>query len=77
MTIQSDLLAEIEPFLEARGMSATAFGRAAVNDGKFIARLRASENMTLATLDKARGYLHAQRNLLRLESATAAPQVAA
>lgn len=53
MDIQEKLLSRIEGFLNNRGMAETTFGRLAVNDGKFVARLRAHANMTLATLEKA------------------------
>ena len=56
-TPQSELLAEIEAFLPERGVTETTFGRLAVNDGKFVGRLRANENMTLQTMAKAREYM--------------------
>ena len=60
MDTQSQLLNEIEAFLSARRMAATTFGRFAVNDGKFVGRLRQGANMTLATIDRVRGYLKEQ-----------------
>ena len=60
MSTQGQLLAEIEAFLRNRKMAETTFGRMAVNDGKFVARLRAGANMTLATIDKARGFIGEQ-----------------
>ncbi len=59
MSIQDSLLKEIEAFLADKHISETAFGIAAINDGKLIARLRAGANMTLRTLDKVREYLDA------------------
>ncbi len=60
MDVQTELLTEIEAFLVNRRMAETTFGRLAVNDGKFVGRLRAGENMTLSTIDKARGFLRTQ-----------------
>lgn len=71
MSAQSDLLAEIEAFLPHRGIKETTFGLLAVNDGKFVPRLRSGANMTLATLAKARTFLDAEQ--ARLANAAAAP----
>jgi hypothetical protein len=60
MTAQSDLLAEIEAFLPKRGIKETTFGLMAVNDGKFVKRLRDGANMTISTLDRAREFIRAQ-----------------
>lgn len=61
MTVQSDLLGEIEAFLANRkGMAETTFGRLAVNDGKFVGRLRAGCNMTLATIERTRKFISSQ-----------------
>lgn len=60
MTTQSELLAEIEAFLADRGgMAETTFGRLAVNDGKFVRRLREGANMTLATIDRVKVFMEA------------------
>lgn len=37
-------LAEVEAFLKRQGISATAFGRAAVNDPNFVSDLRGDES---------------------------------
>lgn len=58
MTVQSDLLLEIEAFLAAHGgMAESTFGLRAVNDGKFVRRLRSGANMTLATIERAREFM--------------------
>jgi hypothetical protein len=67
MTVQADLLIEIEAFLAARrgqpdGMAETTFGRLAVNDGKFVRRLRDGCNMTLATIDRVRQFIGVQQS---------------
>jgi hypothetical protein len=62
MSTQAELLSEIETFLAVRKMAATTFGRLAVNDGKFVPRLRSGCNMTLATVERVRCYLHSQKS---------------
>ena len=57
MSIQKQLLAEIEEFLLSRRMAQTTFGRLAVNDGKFVARLQNGANVTVATLEKVRNFI--------------------
>jgi phosphopantothenoylcysteine decarboxylase / phosphopantothenate---cysteine ligase len=57
---KSDLLTEIEVFLAATGMAATALGREAVNDSHLVARLRKGNSVTLKTADKVRAYLARQ-----------------
>jgi hypothetical protein len=59
MSIQSDLLTEIEAFIATHKIAETTFGRLVVNDGQMLRRLRAEENMTLKTLDRVRAYLDA------------------
>ena len=59
MTLQADLLAEIESYIAKADIAESTFGRRAVNDGKFVGRLRDGANMTLSTLDKARAYMDA------------------
>lgn len=58
---KSELLAEIEAYLAATGMAATALGREAVNDSHLVARLRKGNSVTLKTADKVRAYLTRQR----------------
>lgn len=53
----ADLLREVESFVARRGVSESYLGLLAVNDGKFVQRLRAGKNMTLATIDKVRTYM--------------------
>ena len=57
MSQQTELLSEIEAFLVDGKMAETTFGRFAVNDGKFVARLRSGGNLTVATIDKVREYI--------------------
>ena len=72
MDTQAHLLAEIETFLRTRKMAETTFGRLAVNDGKFVARLRAQANMTLGTIQKAKDFMAE-----RAAAEARAPEVAA
>lgn len=55
------LLAEIAGFIAERGITETTFGRLAVNDGKFVARLRSTENMTTGLIAKAHDFISAER----------------
>jgi hypothetical protein len=64
MDTQTQLLAEIEAFLATREIAESTFGRLAVNDGKFVSRLRAQANMTLATIDRARKFIREQSTRL-------------
>lgn len=58
MSVQAELLTEIESYLAKRGdMAETTFGRMAVNDGKLVGRLRAGRNMTLATIERTRQFI--------------------
>lgn len=59
------LLSEIEAFIAEAEMAETTFGRRAVNDGKFVARLRERGNITFATAEKVRGFIRAQRGAVQ------------
>ena len=61
MSTISDLLADIDAFLREKEMAETTFGRHAVNDGKFVGRLRAGAGVTIATLERVRAYLAAEQ----------------
>jgi hypothetical protein len=52
MTDRDTLLREIDAFREREGMSETRFGRAALNDGHFLRRLREGGNITLRTVER-------------------------
>ena len=53
----TEILSRIERCCAARGISETTFGRYVVNDGKFVARLRAGSSMTLKTLERVEAAL--------------------
>jgi hypothetical protein len=57
MDPQAKLLAEVEAFLEAERMTPTTFGVRALNDGKFVFRLRAGVNMTIRTMRRAQDFM--------------------
>jgi len=57
MTIQSELLQDIQAFVRATGIAETTFGRLAANDGKLVARLRDGKGITTRTVEKIRAYL--------------------
>jgi hypothetical protein len=55
------LLEEIDAFVAERGIAETTFGRRAVNDGKFVARLRSGGNTTFSTAQRVRDYIRTER----------------
>ena len=57
MDLQKELLEEIARFTAALGMSETTFGRLAVNDGKFVGRLRNGGGVTVRTVEKVHLYI--------------------
>ena len=57
MSIQNDLLKEVEAFVRADGMAETSFGRLALNDGNFVSRLRRGGGITARTVERVRVYL--------------------
>lgn len=54
-------LSEIDEFLAETGWADATFSRRAVNDGKFVGRLRRGAGVTIATVDRVRSYMAAQR----------------
>jgi hypothetical protein len=59
MSAHQKLLAEIAEFLSRAGMAETTFGRLSVNDGKFVARIRAGGRCWPETEKKARAFMRA------------------
>lgn len=51
------LLQDISEYCRRTGMAESTFGRLAVNDGKFVNRLRYGGRVTPATLERVRGYI--------------------
>jgi hypothetical protein len=64
MTPHEQLIREIEAFLTTRPeVAETTFGRRAVNDGKFMGKLRDGRNFTLATFERVRAYIRQQEKI--------------
>ena len=51
------LLSEISDFCRSAGLAESTFGRAAINDGKLVSRLRNGGRITTDTLDRIRGFM--------------------
>src|SRR4249919_2633970 len=51
------LLDSIAQFCQRNGIAESTFGRRAVNDGKFVARLRDGARITPETLERVSGFL--------------------
>src|SRR5258708_7298370 len=51
------LLTEISAFCRSRAMAETTFGRAAINDGKLVSRLRDGGRITTQTLERLRTFM--------------------
>ena len=57
MTSDEKLLSNIEQFLSKNEMSATQFGLAAMNDGKFVFFLREGRSPSLKTMDRVKAFM--------------------
>jgi hypothetical protein len=57
MSTTSSLLDEIEKFISANHLSATAFGIAVMNDSKFVRHLREGRDVRLSTQEKVRAFM--------------------
>jgi hypothetical protein len=77
MTDQEKLLAEIDAFLGPRAMAESTFGRLAVNDGKFVRRLRAGADFRTRTMARVREFICEYKATERRESARLSRLVAA
>ncbi len=55
------LIADIDSFLRHTGVNESTFGRRAVNDGKFVARLRSGRDCTLTTAERVRAFIRDYR----------------
>lgn len=79
MSTVASLLAEIDAFLAETGIAATTFGRHAVNDGKFVGRIRSGSGITVALVDRVRAHIateRVKRGLQPRSASTAAQSVA-
>lgn len=57
MTHLAKLIADIEAYCSEVGMSESTFGRKAVNDGKFVGRLRLGKRCWPETEERARSFI--------------------
>ncbi len=61
MSTVDTLLQEIDSYLAEAKVAETTFGRLAVNDGKFVGRLRKGAGVTTDTVDRVRAYMTNER----------------
>lgn len=61
MTLLASLLTRIDDFLRDSQMAESTFGVAALNDGKFVSRLRGGSGVTVKTIDRVNSYIDAER----------------
>ena len=66
------LLADIEAFLKNTGMSASYFGKVAVNNSELVARLRDGSRVWPETEAKARAFMLLRKQELKHKSKGAA-----
>ena len=57
MTEHAELIARIESFCRGAEIAESTFGRRAVNDGKFVGRLRDGKRVTTATIQRVEKFL--------------------
>jgi hypothetical protein len=57
MSIRDQLLHDIERFLKQSGMDHTRFGKEALNDPSFVARLRSGKDVRTGTVDRIRNFI--------------------
>lgn len=55
--IREQLVDKIDRFLEVNGLSASEFGRMALNDSGFVKRLRDGKDVRLKTVDKIEAFI--------------------
>lgn len=69
------LIGEIEQYCRARTIAESTFGRMAVNDGKFVGRLRSGKGVTTRTITRVREFIAADVGTLQAARATDAAQI--
>jgi hypothetical protein len=70
MATVDELLSSIAAFCEETGISEATFATRAVNDGKFVARLRDGAGVTVKTVERVHAYIATERD--RAAAATSA-----
>jgi hypothetical protein len=68
MMTGESFLADIDAFLNRSGMTATAFGKAAVGDGAFVGDLRRGRQPSLAMVERVAAYIQSQDSMLASEA---------
>ncbi|MEX2455518.1 MAG: hypothetical protein WD470_12485 [Rhodospirillaceae bacterium] len=61
MSEHSDLITRIEAYCRREGIAESTFGRRAVNDGKFVGRLRNGKGVTTTTVGRVESFLATDR----------------
>jgi sulfate adenylyltransferase subunit 2 len=61
-TLAHSFLTEIDAYLEAQGLEASAFGKLALGDPNFVFDLRKGRSPSTRTMDKVRAHMAASRN---------------
>ncbi len=61
MVTAQEFLSHIDEFLKSTGMTASAFGRAAVNDPNLVGDLRAGRMPNLRTLARVNDFMQSDR----------------
>lgn len=57
MSLTATFLAEVDVYLAATGLTATAFGRQAVNDPSFVFDLRSGRSPSARVIDRVRSFI--------------------
>jgi len=70
------LIDEIEQFCRARTIAESTFGRMAVNDGKFVGRLRSGKGVTTRTLSRVRDFMAGEEAVPETGGSTGAGETA-
>lgn len=60
MTHAEQFISEIDAFLERSGMSATAFGKGAVNDPSFVRDIKRGRKPNLGLVDRVHDFIQSQ-----------------
>ena len=60
MTTEKQFLQRVEAFLRSSRMSPATFGRQAINDPTFVAKLRGGRSPSLRVADKVLRYIRAE-----------------
>lgn len=63
MTQAEAFLAEVEAYIDRTKITATAFGRAAVNDPNFVSDLRTGRKPNLGLVDRVHAFMRAPSNM--------------